>query len=303
MAALLSEKSSGCTYRSHAKINLLLHVLEREESGFHSIETLFQRVALHDTIHVEIAADVRSIRCDGPSMPKSGLGLPEQNLAWRAADLYARETGWDCGWEISLEKRIPVGGGLGGGSSNAATTLMAMNALAREPLSRDELINMSGALGSDVPFFMSGYSLALAWSRGNRLLELDGLPPTNVLLVTFETGINTAEAYGALSGARGAEKSSLAYPKSTFTQWQAIATIASNDFETHAMKNHVGVASVLPVLRDEAARLELSGAYAVGMMSGSGATCYLLHPPDIEPSVSIEPTMAGRPVLVRTTTW
>ena len=317
MAALPANKSLHISYRSHAKINLMLHVLDREESGFHSIETLFQRIALHDTVHVEIDSRTRSIECDGPSIPKAGIGLPEHNLAWRAADLYSRETGWDCGWKISLNKQIPIGGGLGGGSSNAATTLMAMNALTRAPVPKSALIEMAGELGSDVPFFVSEYSLALAWSRGNRLLELKPLPPANVLLATFDAGINTAEAYESLSSARAkhatkplagmrqnerAESSSMAYPLSTFTSWQSIATVASNDFQSHAVKTHAGIASVLPLLRAEALRLNEAGAYAVAMMSGSGATCYLLYPKDIAPSFTIQPSMTGRLELIRTRT-
>ena len=102
---------------AQAKVNLLLRVLAREQSGYHSIETVFLRIGLTDDVVVRADDDVhgRSIDCAGEAMPESGLGAPDENLAYRAAIAYASATGWPAGFAIEIVKRIPVGAGLGGG--------------------------------------------------------------------------------------------------------------------------------------------------------------------------------------------
>src|SRR3954471_8595902 len=103
---------------AQAKLNLLLRVLAREASGYHSIETVFLRLDLGDDVCVRITSG-RSLECNGPAMPADGLGAVEKNLAFRAGLAYAEATGWPSGFSIELTKRIPVGGGLGGGSADA----------------------------------------------------------------------------------------------------------------------------------------------------------------------------------------
>ena len=265
---------------AHAKVNLLLRILARESSGYHSIETLFQRLALHDIVSVHVERDGRSLECVGPTMPAGGLGAPEQNLAWRAADLYARETGWDTGWHIDIEKRIPVGGGLGGGSTDAAAVLRAMESLSPMPMGLPRLLELGGQLGADVPFFVAGHSRAWAWGRGDRLLALRPLPTAFVRLFIFEDGVNTGAAYGALA-ARRAESHEVAAPArcyvpEAFDDWASIAQLAANDFEAVVPSMHQGVAAVLPVVRQVATEMRATGLPAIGMLSGSGATCFLL---------------------------
>jgi 4-diphosphocytidyl-2-C-methyl-D-erythritol kinase len=268
------------TERAHAKINLVLRILAREASGYHGIETLFQLLDLHDLVHVRVGTMTPSLTCEGPTMPAGGLGPVEQNLAWRAAMAYLAASGWNTGWEIEIEKQIPVGGGLGGGSADAAAVLRAFEALSPAPLGMERLLQIAGTLGADVPFLVSGESLAWAWGRGDRLLPLPALPSAEVLLAVFPEGVNTGAAYGAFARAREARSDTVqafAYPAGAFSSWASIAALAVNDFEPVVSEMHAGVAGYLPVLREMANEMHRDGAPAIGMMSGSGATCFLLH--------------------------
>ena len=138
-----------------AKLNLFLHVIGRRDDGYHLLQSVFQLIDLHDTLHFRLRQDqaiVRSTEIDGVAA--------EQDLTVRAARLLqteARARGLDvAGVEIAIEKRLPMGGGIGGGSSNAATTLIALNQLWGTGLSRAELMRLGLALGADVPFFLGG---------------------------------------------------------------------------------------------------------------------------------------------------
>lgn len=266
--------------RAHAKINLVLHILAREANGYHGIETLFQRLALHDVVRVALSRD-RALHCDGPMMPAGGLGAPESNLAWRAAQLYSEETRWDTGWAITIDKHIPVGGGLGGGSADAAAVLRALNAMSPTPLSRERLLELAGTLGADVPFMLLGVSRAWAWGRGDRLLVLPPLAPASVMLFTFAEGVNTGAAYGAFAALRAANGETVQarqYAADAFDSWERIAAIAANDFELVVPTMHAGVRETLTSLRRITAAAPQSTRDTIGMMSGSGATCFLLSP-------------------------
>lgn len=134
-----------------AKLNLFLHVVGRREDGYHLLQTLFRFIDLHDTLHFELRGDGRVCRT---SMVE-GVA-EEQDLCVRAAKLLQAETGCALGVDISVEKRIPMGGGLGGGSSDAATTLLALNRLWSLGLSREHLMRLGLQLGADVPVFVFG---------------------------------------------------------------------------------------------------------------------------------------------------
>ncbi len=262
--------------RAHAKINLVLRILAREASGYHGIETLFQRLALHDVVTVRTDVTDRTLSCDGPTMPAGGLGAVEENLAWRAAALYADAAGWDTGWHIMIDKQIPVGGGLGGGSADAAAVLRAMDAMSPAPLGLPRLLELGGTLGADVPFLTLGVSRAWAWGRGDRLLVLPPLPSVPVTLFTFAEGVNTGAAYAAFAAmraARGEPVLARAYDLEAFASWERIAQVAENDFERVVPQLHAGVAQVLPILQQMASA---SSSIAIARMSGSGATCFLL---------------------------
>jgi 4-diphosphocytidyl-2-C-methyl-D-erythritol kinase len=142
--------------RAHAKVNLLLRVLAREDDGYHGIESIFCLLDLADTVRVErrsspgVTIDVAGADC----------GPPAQNLAVRAASLVLEATGSTFGVHLTLTKRIPIQGGLGGGSSDAAAALIATNQLASNAVPRHELLQFAARIGSDVPFFLSGAPLA-----------------------------------------------------------------------------------------------------------------------------------------------
>lgn len=267
---------------AYAKINLILRILEREQSGYHGIETLFQRLALHDLVRVTALPNTRALHCDGPTMPAAGLGAPEANLAWRAAQAFVDATRWDTGWHIEITKQIPVGGGLGGGSADAAAVLRALNALCPAPLPLSALCEIGGALGADVPFLVADVSRAWAWGRGDRFVVLPPLPARPVRLFSFPEGVNTAAAYGAFAAARastvtaGRATQAHVYTQDTFASWERIADVAANDFETVVSTMHAGVAAALPQLHALAARATSRGTLGIGMMSGSGATCLYL---------------------------
>ncbi len=280
------------TLRAHAKVNLLLRILARDTTGYHGVETVFQRLALSDIVHVSATGDRRSLHCYGPTMPTDGLGADEDNLAWKAAALYADTAGWDTGWDLVIEKHIPVGGGLGGGSSDAAAVLRAMEAMCPSPIGRGALIELAGGLGADVPFFVSDSSTAFAWSRGDRLLLLPPLPRMQVTLVTFTDGVHTGAAYQTLASeraARDARVGATVFESDDVRDWSTLAALAANDFESVVCEMHDGVAAALPIVRAEAARLRALGEPAIGLLSGSGATCFLLHRPGVHADLSRVP--------------
>ena len=127
---------------AQAKINLMLRVLAREALGYHQIETLFCRLALADDVVVRVTPGARTLDCRG-----AGVGPTERNLAYRAALAYAEARGWPDGFAIEIDKHIPVGGGLGGGSADAAAVLRALAALDPAPMSPDGLVTLAGHPG------------------------------------------------------------------------------------------------------------------------------------------------------------
>ena len=246
---------------AQAKINLALRVLDRYDDGYHAIETVFLRLELGDDIEIRTTSGKRSLRCyemrDWPA---------EGNLAFRAAALYADETGWPEGFEIEIVKNIPIGGGLGGGSADAAAALRILNGLAPKPVSDEVLLELGGRLGSDVPFLASDYAMAMAWGRGDKLLRLDPLPIRDVQLFFPPFGIDTAQAYGLLDEARGDALSK--NPELTtemFENWESAAKNSVNDFEPIIRSRWPEIDALL-------ARGARSGQFH--RMSGSGSTVF-----------------------------
>ncbi len=252
---------------AHAKLNLLLRVLSREADGFHSLETLFCLVDLADRIQVE-RRDGKGITIE---VEGADVGPAKDNLAVRAASLVLAATGERFGVHISLAKRVPVQAGLGGGSSDAAATLHAVNHLAGDAIPRHELLQFAARLGSDVPFFFSGAPLALGWGRGERLLQLPPLQPAPALLVTPPTPVATGEAYGWVDAARqtAGRRGAVALDLDSLAHWGDIGRMAGNDFESPVFGRH-------PQIR--AAFEALAGTRPlVCRMSGSGSTLFAVY--------------------------
>jgi 4-diphosphocytidyl-2-C-methyl-D-erythritol kinase len=255
------------TVSAPAKLNLFLRVLARESDGYHSLETLFCLVSLADTV----VATRREERGVSIEIEGAEVGPPEQNLAVRAAALVLEATGHRFGVDLRLTKRIPVRAGLGGGSSDAAAALHAVNALANGAVPRHELLQFGARLGSDVPFFVTGAPLALAWGRGERLFRLPPLPVAPALLVTPPVGIETSEAYGWVDAARGphSRRGAVALDLDALSRWGDIGRMAGNDFESPAFER-------VPGLR--AAFEALAGTHPlVCRMSGSGSTLFAVY--------------------------
>jgi 4-diphosphocytidyl-2-C-methyl-D-erythritol kinase len=253
--------------RAHAKINLYLRVLGREADGFHAIETLFCLISLADTLRAE-RRDGHGITID---VSGADVGPAEQNLAVRAAALVLESTGHRFGVHLTLEKRIPVRAGLGGGSSNAAAALQAVNALAGNAVPRHELLQFAARLGSDVPFFISGGPLALAWGRGERMLALPALPAAPALLVTPPLGIATADAYGWVDAARqsAGRRGAVALDFEVLSHWGDIGRLAGNDFEAPVFQRHPPVRAAFEAL--------VGTRPLVCRMSGSGSTLFAVY--------------------------
>jgi 4-diphosphocytidyl-2-C-methyl-D-erythritol kinase len=199
-------------------------------------------------------------------MPGSGLGPTERNLAYRAGAAYADATGWPTGFAIEIDKRIPVGGGLGGGSADAGAVLRLLDALAPQPLGA-RLVELAGALGADVAFMTIESPMALAWGRGERLLPIHPLDRRHVVLLVPDFAVATADAYAWLAADRGTylPSAGVIAPDSLAT-WESLALVATNDFERVVAARHPIIAELVD---------ELSSADAVlAMLSGSGSAVY-----------------------------
>ncbi len=257
--------SDRITVSCPAKVNLFLRVFAREDNGHHGLETLFCRIAFADELVVE--------RCEsGLSLDVTGadLGPVRDNLAWRAAELALAATGHRFGVRLQLTKHIPSGAGLGGGSSDAAQTLLAVNRLAGDAIPRAELLHLGRRLGADVPFFVSQAPLALAWGHGERLFALPPLPPRPMLLVLPDVHVATAAAYQRLDQqASRRDRGSLLLSAEQLQQWGDVARMSGNDFEavTFAAEPRI----------DAAYRALVATAPMFCRMSGSGSALVAVY--------------------------
>lgn len=251
------------TFTAHAKANLFLRVLARETSGYHQIETLFCLLDLYDVLTIETGTPGLSLKCVGAE-----LGEPRSNLVWRAAESFFVRAGIRENAHFTLEKRIPAGAGLGGGSSDAAAAMLGLNTLHGSPLGLDALLELGAALGSDVPFFISGSALALAWGRGERLVPLPSLDPVPAVVIVPEQRIATASAYATLDALRGGglpRTEPVVLSLEALRSWSAIEKLVHNDFEETAI-------FAVPVIRDVLEACRANGA-RIATVSGSGSAC------------------------------
>lgn len=253
---------------AHAKVNLHLAVLAREESGYHQIETVF--CALHLADDVEVTTAGRGIQLD---VAGAELGPPDENLAYRAAVAFFEQTRLPPAARIRLVKRIPAGAGLGGGSSDAAATLAALNALHGYPLGAPTLRDIGFSIGSDVPFFVAAVPLALGWGRGERLLAIPPPAETPVLLVVPPEPVATRDAYDALDARRRTRLEaapSRVLALDDLRTFESIAAVAVNDFEDVIFDRH-------PELRRVKLMLAAGGA-AHALLTGTGSALFGLFP-------------------------
>lgn len=239
-----------------AKLNLTLRVLGKRDDGFHEIDSLMIRVpGLCDRLCFS-PDEVDRFDCDDPGVPADA-----SNLVLRARDAYRRATGFDRPLSIRLEKRVPHGAGLGGGSSDAAATLDAMNRLNGGALEVPRLMEIAATLGSDIPFFL-GPPTARVSGRGERIEAAANPPALPVLLLKPAFGVATPDAYGRWADAR--ELPGIDYSPQRFAWGELV-----NDLERPVFWKHLFLGEVKAWLRS---RPEVAGA----LMSGSGSTMIAL---------------------------
>lgn len=246
---------------SPAKVNLNLEVLGQRGDGYHSIRSVLLPISLHDT--VTLTPGGRKFTFHG------GQGTPkdEGNLAHRAVKLVTRRTGVRHGLDLRIVKRIPVAAGLGGGSSNAATVLRALNELWELGLSTDELAALGLELGSDVPFFVRG-TASLAGGRGEELEALPLRGRIDLVLVTPPIRVSSEWAYGRVPAELTRQGSSTSMIKVALASGRAelLAANLENDLEAGVVREHKVVGEIKK-------RLVSAGALGA-LMSGSGPTVF-----------------------------
>jgi 4-diphosphocytidyl-2-C-methyl-D-erythritol kinase len=239
-----------------AKINLSFTIKGRRGDGFHEIETLMAPISLADRLTIERSNSPSGIQfsCDDPSLPKG-----EENLVFQAAKLFQKATKIETGVEIALEKKIPHGAGLGGGSSDAATTLLGLNELFETRLDRRALLDLAPQVGSDVPFFILG-SPAMCRGRGE-IVEPARLPARfNLLLVMPDFGVPTPWAYRRW-------KDSRELPEVDYAAQDFFGVRFVNDLERPVFEKFV----VLGYLKTW---LRLQPEVGAALLSGSGSTVF-----------------------------
>jgi 4-diphosphocytidyl-2-C-methyl-D-erythritol kinase len=255
---------------AQAKINLRLKILARDLDGYHSIETIFARIDLADDVVVRVGRPDRSLDVKG-----ADVGPTEKNLAYRAAMTYEAATGWPNGFSIELTKRIPAGAGLGGGSADAGAVLRALDAMSPRPLG-PRLVTLAAELGADVPFMTLEVPLALAWSRGERLLPLATLAPRPVVVLTPDHTIATADSYAWVAESRKVSGAQLRVGfmptafvfESSIRDWPSMTAVATNDFDGVVFHRFPALGQAAAALREDGAMFSLlagSGSSVVGV--------------------------------------
>jgi 4-diphosphocytidyl-2-C-methyl-D-erythritol kinase len=243
---------------SPAKVNLYLRVIRKREDGYHDILSLMQRISLCDELTFSPNRGGIMVHCPGTALPED-----EGNIIYRAAAAFFSRIGRSPGVEITVLKRIPIAAGLGGGSSNAATTLMTLNEMNGLPLSRDELMKIGAVLGADVPFFILGKT---AWASGigDRFSESSILPTFWFVLINPGFEISTKLVYQGLN--LGLTKPGINYSIPRFSTQEDVIGGFTNDLEQVTVKLHPVLDEIKALLRENGSRGSL--------MSGSGPTVF-----------------------------
>jgi len=243
---------------SPAKVNLILRVLGRRPDGYHEIESLMQKISLHDELRFTLREKGIRIRCPGTSLPED-----ENNIVHRAAAALLSRLSRSAGVEITIRKKIPVAAGLGGGSSNAAATLCALNELFSLHLTKEELMDIGRTLGADVPFFIFA-DAAWAFGIGERLYPAERLPKMWFVLANPGFEVSTKTVYETLNLALTKEKR-----KDSIHRFYTVSELAGalrNDLEGVTLNLH-------PELREVKDLFVKLGALG-SLMSGSGPTLF-----------------------------
>jgi 4-diphosphocytidyl-2-C-methyl-D-erythritol kinase len=248
---------------SFAKINLDLRVLGTRPDGYHDLKTIFQSLALFDSVTVSARRGPLQVVCDEPDIPTD-----HRNLVWKAASLLHRvATGKSTAPRdvlIDLRKRVPSEAGLGGGSSNAAITLLALNELWKLKLDLATLTRIGSRLGADVPYFLVG-GTALGLGRGDDIYPLTDLPSVHVVILRPGFGVSTADAYGWFDEETRRVLKEPA-PRKIPPGWPAWSASLRNDLEIPVVRHHPAIGRIRQSLLDAGATF--------AAMSGSGSAVF-----------------------------
>ena len=276
---------------AHAKINLFLRILSRETSGYHQIETAFALLELADDLEARRIESGVALNVEG-----ADLGPVDENLAVRAARAVLEATGNRFGVALRLTKRIPVRAGLGGGSSDAAAALHAVNALAGNAVPRHELLHLAARLGADVAFCASGAPLALAWGRGERLFRLSAPSAAPALIAVPAIPVATPDAYRWWDEANPAPspRGPVALDAEALATWGSIGRLGGNDFESPVFAKH-------PELRALYERLAGTGPVWV-RLCGSGSAVAAVYKKESERNDAAVRLGERQQQLIRTAT-
>ena len=250
--------------RAHAKVNLDLRIVGRREDGDHDLRTLFQSLALHDRLVFRRTRGAFVIESAAADMPTDA-----SNLVWRAAQALWSASGRADevrGVQVTIDKRIPSQAGLGGGSSDAAAALAALNELWRARFDAGDLARLAASLGADVPYFLMG-GTALGLGRGEMLYPLPDVPSMGVIVVKPAVGVSTADVYRWYAAAPrqpGDNVQALAVP------WYPGPLAIANDLEGPVMRHHPELLAIRRAL--------LRNRAEVALMCGSGSAVFGLFP-------------------------
>lgn len=281
--------------RAPGKINVFLSVGALQDDGYHDVATAYQAVSLYEDVTAE-AADDFSVRFTGP-IDTSAVPTDDSNLAIRAARLVAGAAGHRGGVRLTIEKQVPVAGGMGGGSADAAATLLACDTLWGTALGRDELLRLAARLGADVPFAFAG-GTAVGTGRGDELSPALAKGEFHWVLALSDDGLSTPAVYRALDEHRERYRADIR-PAPTTPVVEAnvlqalragdadlLADCLHNDLQAPAMRLQPGLAATIEVG-------EKAGALA-GIVSGSGPTvAFLVADRDAALEVQVELSAAG----------
>lgn len=257
---------ASITVHAPAKVNLILRILDRRPDGYHNLWSIMHTVALEDEVKIRVTSSQKGIRltCDN-----TGLSVDHTNLVWKAAAAVCDHAQLSVGVEIELSKRVPMGAGLGGGSSDAAATILGLNQLLKLGWSAAQMGEVGQVLGSDVAFFLFAPS-AIVSGRGETVKSVFLEGRRWMVLVKPAFGIETKWAYQELAatrtGVRPLSTDQKEMDRSDLMTWNQVVAIAENDFETPVFARHPLLRQIKRTLLDLGARLAL--------LSGSGATVF-----------------------------
>ncbi|MHB0998240.1 MAG: 4-(cytidine 5'-diphospho)-2-C-methyl-D-erythritol kinase [Armatimonadota bacterium] len=271
--------STELTIRSHAKVNLTLDILGLRDDGYHSLRSVMQSIGVYDTITLRRSSPGIHLTCSDVRIP-----INERNLAYKAAEALYEAAGIEPAIDIHLEKKIPSQAGMGGGSSNAASVLRALNLMLGEPLNLSALCEVGANIGSDVPFFLIG-GTALVQGRGEDIEALPSISTQWMLIIKPPFGISTPWAYRRLDEIRAQEPEAL--PKRIQSiecnetvctssdrmiecieakDWDLIPKLLSNDLEAPSIERYPDIEGIKEALTASSAK----GA----LMCGSGSAVF-----------------------------